>query len=302
MKHIHDTKGLKYIPKIYSIEKGSISAFNRSIMFDGLIADNIKPSNPELKTPPTFTRYLIPGELEQPIHNPYSDRLDGSSEWHYFSDINPNDTITVSGNISDVKIRNGSLGEMCIVKSTLNYVNQQDKLTCTQISNMIYYNNSSNTNIKSIPYINSSIKKPSDISPIANFGSLNSGDKIPGLLKKPSTKQLVMYAGASRDFYQVHYDQQFAQSIGLPRVIVHGALKAAFLGQMITNSLNESAVLDRLYVRYNAIDFEGCVLECKGTITKIANVSSVRKIYCDIWIENSEGIKTTEGNATIRLS
>ena len=68
MKHIHDTKGLKYIPKIYSIEKGSISAFNRSIMFDGLMADNIKPSNPELKTPPTFTRYLIPGELEQPIH------------------------------------------------------------------------------------------------------------------------------------------------------------------------------------------------------------------------------------------
>ena len=85
-------------------------------------------------------------------------------------------------------------------------------------------------------------------------------------------------------------------------MIVHGALKAAFLGQMITNSLNESAVLDRLYVRYNAIDFEGSVLECKGTITKIANVSSVRKIYCDIWIENSEGIKTTEGNATIKLS
>ena len=90
MKHIHDTKSIKYIPKTYSIEKGSISAFNRSIMFDGLIADNIKPSNPELKTPPTFTRYLIPGELEHPIHNPYSDRLDGSSEWHYFSDINPN--------------------------------------------------------------------------------------------------------------------------------------------------------------------------------------------------------------------
>ena len=297
MKHIHSITGIKYVPKTYLIEKGAILAFNKSIIYD----EQIQCSNHELKTPPTFTRYLIPGDLEQPIHNPYSNRLDGSSEWKYFIDINIGDTITVSGDISEVKIRNGSLGEMCIVTSKLIYVNQKDELTCTQFSTIIHYNRSPNSNINSSDkrYYNTS--KNNEIYKIADLDSLKVGDNIPEQLKQPSTRQLVMYAGASRDFYQIHYDQQFAQSIGFPKVIVHGALKAAFLGQMLTNSMDQSAILDELFVRYNAIDFEGCEMICKGTITKIIPSNIDKKIYCDIWIENSDGITTTEGNATIRI-
>ena len=307
MKHIHQAKGIKYIPKKYIIEKGAISAFHKAIIFEGEVNDNEDDDSTtslyKLCTPATFTRYLKPGALETEIDNPYSDRLDGSSEWSYISEIKAGDTITVSGNISEVKIRNGSLGEMCIVKSTLNYVKQQNEISCTQINTIIYYNYSAKRQMQLSPNTSAPIKNFFLNPTIANFdsNSISIGDNIPGLIKQPSTQQLVMYAGASRDFYQVHYDQQFAQSIGLPKVIVHGALKSAFLGQMITDFINQSATLNRLFVRYNSIDFEGCLMKCKGTITKIVTVNSKKIIDCDIWIENSVGIKTTEGTATFNL-
>ncbi|SVC69106.1 uncharacterized protein METZ01_LOCUS321960, partial [marine metagenome] len=81
-----------------------------------------------------------------------------------------------------------------------------------------------------------------------------------------------------------------------------GALKSAFLGQMLTNFINESANLTRLLVRYNSIDFEGCVMKCKGTITNIHTTDSKKIIDCDVWIENSDGIKTTKGTATFKLN
>ena len=54
------------------------------------------------------------------------------------------------------------------------------------------------------------------------------GDEIPELVKQPTTRQLVQYAGASGDFYEIHYDQEVARSTGLPGVILHGLLKAGF--------------------------------------------------------------------------
>ncbi len=52
---------------------------------------------------------------------------------------------------------------------------------------------------------------------------------VPTLEKRPGLRQLVMYAGASEDYYEVHYDRDFARTQGLPDAIVHGALKSGFL-------------------------------------------------------------------------
>ena len=63
---------------------------------------------------------------------------------------------------------------------------------------------------------------------------IDKGTELPTLVKTPTTRQLVQYAGASGDFYQIHYDKDFAQETGLSGVIIHGALKNAFLGQLVT--------------------------------------------------------------------
>ena len=41
---------------------------------------------------------------------------------------------------------------------------------------------------------------------------------------QPSTRQLVQYAGASGDFYEIHYDKDYAIGNSLDGPILHGAL------------------------------------------------------------------------------
>ena len=65
------------------------------------------------------------------------------------------------------------------------------------------------------------------------------GTELPPLVKKPTTQQLVKWAGASGDFYQIHYDKDFAIGTGLPGVIIHGALKSAWLGQLLGDWINK---------------------------------------------------------------
>ena len=128
---------------------------------------------------------------------------------------------------------------------------------------------------------------------------LKEGLELPSLIKEVTTQQLVKYAGASGDFYQIHYDKDFAINTGLPGVIVHGALKNAFLGQLVTDWMGESGTLTRLVVQYKGMDVPGDTLICKGRISRKYIFEERRYVDCEIWVENGEGEKTTKGVATV---
>ena len=48
------------------------------------------------------------------------------------------------------------------------------------------------------------------------FEDIEEGTELPTLRKDPTTHQLVKYAGASGDYYQIHYDLNFAKANNLP--------------------------------------------------------------------------------------
>ena len=69
---------------------------------------------------------------------------------------------------------------------------------------------------------------------------------LPSLVKHPTPRQLVMWAGASGDFYEIHYNTDFALSRGLPGIIVHGDLTGAFLAQLLTDWMGEQGTFKKL--------------------------------------------------------
>jgi hydroxyacyl-ACP dehydratase HTD2-like protein with hotdog domain len=123
------------------------------------------------------------------------------------------------------------------------------------------------------------------------------GDEIPELVKHPTTRQLVQYAGAQGDFYEIHYDQDFARSVGLPGVILHGLLKAAFLGQLVTDWLGERGTLKTFEVSYRGIDQPGRPYRCRGKITRVDG----DQVELEVWGEDSDGSRTTVGTATAEV-
>jgi acyl dehydratase len=140
-----------------------------------------------------------------------------------------------------------------------------------------------------------------DMSEQIYFEDVTEGMELPTLQKDPTTQQLVRYAGASGDYYQIHYDLEFARSNGLPNVILHGALKSAFLGQLITDWVGEHGRLARLSVQYRGMDVPGTPIFAKGVVTKKHVESGDHLVECDIWLENADGDRTTPGSAVASL-
>ena len=130
---------------------------------------------------------------------------------------------------------------------------------------------------------------------------LEAGSEVPALEKNPTTQQLVKYAGASGDFYQIHYDKDFALNNNLPGVILHGALKNAFLGQLMTDFAGDLGWLRKLSVQYRGMDQPGTPVVCKGKVVKKYVDNGKPSVDCEIWLENSKGEKTTPGTATVVL-
>jgi acyl dehydratase len=127
------------------------------------------------------------------------------------------------------------------------------------------------------------------------------GMDLPFLAKRPNTQQLVKWAGASGDYYQIHYDTAFAQDTGLPGVIIHGALKNAFLGQMITDWIGEQGTLERLSCQYRGMDVPDDTITSKGKVTRKYREGDRYLVDCEIWAENGRGEATTPGAATVAL-
>ena len=118
---------------------------------------------------------------------------------------------------------------------------------------------------------------------------------------QPSTRQLVQYAGASGDFYEIHYDKDYAIGNSLDGPILHGALKNAFLGKFMTDWAGPLGTLKKLSCQYRGMDFPGQVITAKGTVNRKYQLNGNCLVDCTIWLENPAGQNTTPGTATVEL-
>jgi len=133
------------------------------------------------------------------------------------------------------------------------------------------------------------------------YEDVSVGSEVTPLVKQPTTRQLVMWAGAVGDYMPIHYDKDFAQSRGLSGVIVHGQLVGAFLGQLMTDWIGERGTLRKLSCSYKGMNYPGETLTAKGKVTKKYIQNSEHYVECSLWAENAKGEKTASGMATIIL-
>ncbi|HEY5474208.1 MAG TPA: MaoC/PaaZ C-terminal domain-containing protein [Candidatus Limnocylindrales bacterium] len=134
-----------------------------------------------------------------------------------------------------------------------------------------------------------------------HFEDVNVGDEIPKLVKNCTTQQLVMWAAGSGDMYQIHYDKDIAAGNGLPGVIVHGALKNAFLGQLLHDWIRDDGKIKKYNCQYRGMDVPGQDIICRGVITAKRQEDGKNLVDLDIWTEKPDGEKTSPGKATVIL-
>ena len=133
------------------------------------------------------------------------------------------------------------------------------------------------------------------------FEDVEVGQALPVLVKNCSSRQLVMWAGASGDYAQIHYDLGFAQRVGLDSIVVHGALKHAFLGQQLHDWIAPAGRIERFSCQYRGIDYPDQDITCSGVVTRKLVEGDRHIVDLDVWTQNPQGRKTTPGTARIIL-
>ena len=184
--------------------------------------------------PPTFCRSLGAAIPEIKLGMGEFRGLDGGSDWEYFEPIRPGDRITVQSKIADLRESEGRLGPMVFITIETSYTNHSAVLRDAAVHR------------DSLLAASGTLAGESNMAKQTYYEDVEAGIRVPALEKNPTTQQLVKYAGASGDFYQIHYDKDFALTNNLPGVILHGALKNAFLGQLMTDFAGHDGWLRKL--------------------------------------------------------
>jgi hypothetical protein len=138
------------------------------------------------------------------------------------------------------------------------------------------------------------------------------GDEVTPLSKVATSRMLVKWAGGSGDFNPLHYEDSFAQAMFVGSPIVHGQLKRAWLGNLVTDWIGDEGTVKMLSCQFRGMDYprkmktmtepqDGDTWWCKGLVTgkKVEDGDNI--VECDIWVENGKGEKTTPGKARVAL-
>ena len=133
------------------------------------------------------------------------------------------------------------------------------------------------------------------------FEDVQESQEIPTLTDKCTSQRLVMWAAASGDFYQIHYDKDFAQGNGLPDRITHGALKHALLGRLLHEWVGDGGRVKKVACQYRGMDMVNEDVICHGVVKRKYQEGGENLVDLDLWTETPQGQKTTPGTGVVAL-
>jgi acyl dehydratase len=130
------------------------------------------------------------------------------------------------------------------------------------------------------------------------------GTELPSLSVTLQRVNLVMYAGASGDFNPIHWNQRFAQAVGLPDVIAHGMLTMASAGRVVTDWVGDPGAVLEYGVRFTRPvvvpdDDNGARVEITASVAEKRDDNLVR---VDITAKFDDATVLGKAQAVVRLT
>jgi len=129
---------------------------------------------------------------------------------------------------------------------------------------------------------------------VIKFADVAKGDELPAQTFPIRRLDLVKYAGASGDFNPIHWNERFAQSVGLPDVIAPGMFTMAEAVRVVTDWCGDPGLVVEYSVRFtkpvvvpDGVDADsGARLTVTGKIGAVNDDGTVR---VDLTATSGEG-------------
>lgn len=125
------------------------------------------------------------------------------------------------------------------------------------------------------------------------------GAEISPLVTVPTSRQVVRYAAATGDFYEAHYDKDYAVAHGLPGTITHGLFKLAMFGRAVTGWAGQDAFVRALDADYRGLDRVGSEFRVQGTVTSVGQEGDLWVVSLELRGVSVDGSVSTTGSAVV---
>lgn len=93
------------------------------------------------------------------------------------------------------------------------------------------------------------------------------GAAVPPLTRRINQAAMVAYAGATWDWHRLHYDTDFAKSLGFSGPVVDGQVFGALMAECLQDWLGPQAWISALSFRFKTPVVAGATVRCEGETT-----------------------------------
>jgi acyl dehydratase len=137
------------------------------------------------------------------------------------------------------------------------------------------------------------------MSPRREVVQVTPGDALSPVHHDVQRSDLVKYAGASGDFNPIHWNDEWAISVGLPGVIAHGMFSMGVAARMISAYAGDPAAIKRLRVRFSDMIRPGQTLTVGGEVAAVDG----KQVSLRFWGEDEAGNRVlSKGEAELELA
>jgi hydroxyacyl-ACP dehydratase HTD2-like protein with hotdog domain len=133
------------------------------------------------------------------------------------------------------------------------------------------------------------------------FDDVATGDTIPEAIAAPSELQIFFFSAATNNGHRIHYDLPYAQTEGLPNILVQGPLQAALLAKLLTDWIGPAGRLTRIQIQNRGNAFPNAKLTYGGAIVGKREEDGQLLVDCEIFERDESGAVLMPGTATVSL-
>jgi acyl dehydratase len=126
------------------------------------------------------------------------------------------------------------------------------------------------------------------------------GDELAPVNIALTLRRAVQAVGATRDYYPVHHDEQFARDSGAEGLFFNTMFLQAFVGRAATEWFGNDAFLRRLVIGMRGSNYVGRTLTARGAVSAVRESNGCRLVDADVVLSTEDG-PTTEVGLTVQL-
>jgi hydroxyacyl-ACP dehydratase HTD2-like protein with hotdog domain len=223
---------------------------------------------------------------------PFGPAIRGGNKFQFFRPVRVGDQIVIHRKITDLKEKQGRRGPLAFLVYDLKYTNQNGELLGINTETLIFQvvsdgkeNKEENEKVEGKPVLKN-----------------HPGQAIPSLPMVVSKVQMMMYAAATWNPYQLHWDSDYSRKHGFSDANIAGPMFGAYLIEMLARWAGSQSSLKRLEYINRAMAFPGDTLICKGRALESSRESAENLYDCQVWVENQKRQILVQGSAQVTRS